>query len=376
MQLSVAPARAVKALVLAVSALFDILLATLALHVLMLLCAVLRFIPAPSSVLSMADQLAVLVNACTWGYLLFLIQSIKRTHISFSGDLLDPSASAVLLCNKRCAADYILLAGLADIYCVRGRMRFLAWRSLFAVPCAMWAALSLWVAQDWGFKSDEQLAKVLAPVSGWEGVNWVVTFPETLSFTREIAEEHSRYCRANGLPVLTHCLYPRFEAVVPTLKYLLAHSAIDYVYDVTFIYKRNDQAPHAPLPVATGILTPSARSPGSTPPPTLPVPATRSLVSTPSLVTLLLDPADTWELHVHVSRVTAAEVPVSRRGLERFVERMFVGKERLLSGVETHGMAYKGLGYVYYTADEVLEEGLEGEEDGEVFAEDGSTYRW
>ncbi|KAK9324439.1 hypothetical protein V1517DRAFT_317523 [Lipomyces orientalis] len=343
------PRQIVKSLTLAASAILDILLSSFALAV------VNYFVKwAPTTSIS----LSVIISASLWGYLFYIVETIKKIQISFSGDVLEPDTSAILICNHRSFGDYILLYALSTIYGMRGRCRFLVWRALYSVPSIYWLFSSLWVAQDWTFDTADQKEAIMSQLT--TSRYWLVLFPETVKFSLDIAYEHIRYCKANGLPVLSHCLYPRFEAFVPIMKHLLKETEFKLVYDVTFIYRRIDDVLDEPEIVAKAGESKTNSGEGQSEPKVrnnisevkAAVGETKTLA--PLLRDIILGKSGSWEFHVHVQRISIMQIPTNRRGLEKWLEKLWVKKDKLLDGVDKKGMSYKSLGYVYFAGDEIF----------------------
>ncbi|KAK9241373.1 hypothetical protein V1525DRAFT_429120 [Lipomyces kononenkoae] len=349
---AIPPRQIIKSFLLAVSAIVDILMSSLALNFLSYFVLV-----APTTSIS----LSVIISASLWGYLFFIIETIKKVQVSFSGDILEPDASAILICNHRSLSDYVLLHALSTVYRMGGRCRFLVWRALYIVPSIHWLFASLWVSQDWTFDSPEEKDSILHQLT--TSRYWVVLFPETVKFSLDIAYEHIRYCKANGLPVLSHCLYPRFEAFVPIMKHLLKSVEFKLVYDVTFIYRRIDDVDNERAAVADALEDPHYLRNGTLEPKvsdsrnedqTMKVAAPENKSLAPTLQDILLGKSGSWEFHVHVQRIPIMQIPSNRRGLEKWLERLWLKKDKLLDGVERKGMSYKGLGYVYFADDEIF----------------------
>ncbi|KAK9454549.1 hypothetical protein V1511DRAFT_471100 [Dipodascopsis uninucleata] len=307
--------------------------------------------------------LTAMVAASVWGYLQFIIETVNKFQISFSGDILEPNSSAILVCNHRSYADYILLHALSNIYGMQGRLRFLAWRSVFFIPSLRWLFKSFWVSQDWTFDCQADKEALFQDI--FIEPIWLVTFPETIKYSLELNQEHQRYCRANGLPRFLHLLYPRFEAFVPTMKHVQKETDIKLVYDVTFIYRRTHDlrfsiSKKLAMPPPTATSTPTRKvsdaedqvqgdkDEG---------PLTKNLSRIAlSLRDILFGSHNTWELHVHVRRLSVLQLPTHRRGLEKWLEKTWVRKDKLLDGIERKGMSYKGIGYVYFAGDDIFAE--------------------
>ncbi|KAK9462943.1 uncharacterized protein V1516DRAFT_671567 [Lipomyces oligophaga] len=286
----------------------------------------------------------VMAASSLWGYLLFLVQTVKGCQISFSGDALDPRTSAILICNHRSMADYFLLAALSTFYRVNGYLVIVNWRSVFTVPSLKWLFLSLWVRQDWTL-APEEMQKLFSLFHS--GPYWMTIFPEVICFDSDVAFEHRRYCSLNGLTELHYCLYPRFEASVPILSYLMEQATVDYVYDITFFYEKNSSLGTDPKFVSSSALEPSSSSLKSSDP------KRTCTITTPTLRDILFDKAQTWHLHVHVDRLPVAAIPRDEIALERWLERVWIKKDRLLASVQKKGLSYRGLGFVYYPGDQL-----------------------
>ncbi|KAK9494468.1 hypothetical protein V1508DRAFT_366732 [Lipomyces doorenjongii] len=346
------PRQIVKLILLATSAIGDILLSSLALTILSHLLKL-----APTTSIS----LSIIISASLWGYLFFIVETIKKIQVSFSGDILEPDTSAILICNHRSIGDYVLLHALSVVYGMHGRCRFLVWRALYSVPSLYWLFSSLWVAQDWTFDTPEQKEAIFRQLT--TSRYWLVLFPETVKFSMDLAYEHIRYCKANGLPVLSHCLYPRFEALVPIMKHILKETEFKLVYDVTFVYRRIDDVDGERAAVTYGLDDKDDSGEGSSEPKlrnsinetqTTNVAVQESRTLAPSLREILLGKPGSWEFHVHVQRISLMQIPTNRRGLEKWLERLWIKKDKFLDAVEKKGMSYKGIGYVYFAGDEIF----------------------
>ncbi|KAK9382130.1 uncharacterized protein V2V93DRAFT_344384 [Kockiozyma suomiensis] len=310
----------------------------------------------------LSDTIRTVIVASLWGYFLYIYQTIKKVSISFSGDVLDLQANAILICNHKSIGDYILLHALSSFYRMSGRLRFLTWHGLFSIPSLKWICSSLWVAQDWTFKSEEDKEHILGSLQ--DGYHWIALFPESVRYSADVAYEHRRFCAFNGLPVFRHCLYPRFEAAVPSIQYLIGRIGINLVYDVTFVYQspetgqssvtnskstdfqsqigKSDPIPHSQDSHVPGQPQNASHSE-----------SVSSVDVAPSLMDILLGRAESWEFHVHVEKVPIAQVPLESHALERWLEKLWLKKDKLLTGVELKGMSFKGLGFVYYFGDEL-----------------------
>ncbi|KAK7206432.1 hypothetical protein BZA70DRAFT_135650 [Myxozyma melibiosi] len=324
-----------------------------------------------------SDLLRTAVSASLWGYLLYIVQVIKKVNISFSGDLVSAESSALFICttptfvfrttitdsvslgNHKSTLDYIILYALSSYHGVPGRMRFLNWRSMFSIPSLDWLFASLWVSQNWTLDSEEEKEELFRPLAN--GLHWTAVFPESIRYTPEVAFEHKRYCVLNGLPVLHHCLYPRFEAFVPILQYLIEQERIECVYSATLFYEKTDQDNEPVSSIATSsasaVTAPSTTrrnspavhlldSPGSE--------STSKIDIAPTLRDVLLGRTDCWNFHMHIEKVAIDQIPTDPHSIERWLERLWVKKDRFLSIIEQKGMSYKGLGFVYYLGDECV----------------------
>ncbi|KAK9472517.1 uncharacterized protein V1510DRAFT_365272 [Dipodascopsis tothii] len=304
---------------------------------------------------SYADPLTCMVAASFWGYLYFFIETVKRFQVSFSGDPLAPEDSALLICNHRSYADYVLIYALSLYYRMQGRCRFLVWRNLFTLPSLRWLLSSVLIPQNWSFSSETRRDKLFRRAQLSDGPTWIVLFPESAKYSLELAYEHIQFCRQNGLPKMTQCLYPRFEAFVPVVQHLQETKTVANVYDLTFVYRRADDAAGGVPPKAPSAADDQAKVPETLyiqPDEAASVAATYR--SAPRLWDVLFGPPQAWELHVHVRRLTVEQLPTSRYGLEKWLEKAWTKKNKLLEGVAKKGMAYKGLGEVYFPNDDIF----------------------
>lgn len=110
------------------------------------------------------------------------------------------------------------------------------------------------------------------------------------------------FSQENGLPELKHVLYPRFPSFVQAASFL-SSIGVPNIYNVTILYYK--------VNLDTGVKD-------------------FSVCQTPRLLDFLIGKhsKDTWHISVHIEKFSLVSIGISRRNLEKWLEKVWFGKEK------------------------------------------------
>lgn len=138
--------------------------------------------------------------------------------------------------------------------------------------------------------SEKWCTKIFSRVMMSESPEWVILFPEVNIFTPAGSYLQRAQSERYFLPYLDHTLYPRFSGLYNTMQMVRKSIKFSTIYDLTIMYDKE--------------------------PPTL-----LQLFACPGSITI----------SIHVKATSIARIPERRSKLERWLEKAWVDKEKLLA---------------------------------------------
>lgn len=210
--------------------------------------------------------------------------------------------SAVLLSNHRSLVDHIVMAHLArvanasldDNSVTLPRLNFYSWFHVWQVPT--WRILFNIAKCDENWELDPTLAKrIFKKLLRSKFPEWVVLFPEVNIWSKESAELHREQSVNYYLPVFKNLLYPRFLGLYNVVTaFDKDNSKFTRMYDITIRYGE---------------------------------------IEGPSLMEVFTT-ATPLQIKVHVKAKLFSRIPTKRDKLEKYLERVWVAKEKYLTKCE------------------------------------------
>ncbi|XP_027330375.1 probable 1-acyl-sn-glycerol-3-phosphate acyltransferase 4 isoform X2 [Abrus precatorius] len=219
-----------------------------------------------------------------------LFEKINKTKVVFSGDSIPMKERVLLIANHRTEVDWMYLWDLALRKGRLGCIKYILKSSLMKLPIFGWGFHILeFIAVERKWEIDEQiLHQKLSTLKDPHDPLWLAIFPEGTDYTEKKSKDGKKFAAEAGLPVLTNVLLPKTKGFHACLEVL--RGSLDAVYDVTIAYKN-----HCPsfLDNVFGV-----------------------------------DPS---EVHLHIRRIPAEEIPASETKAASWLINTFQIKDQLLS---------------------------------------------
>ncbi|KAH9467328.1 hypothetical protein MJO28_000099 [Puccinia striiformis f. sp. tritici] len=283
------------------------------------LVANLLFILTSMVIMPFNELLAYTINShiafFLWDRMQYVFEYRHGALITFSGDVIPPNESAIVVANHLSYSDFYLINGLA----ARKRMlpygRWFVKSSLkWQLPIFGWSMYLIgmvMVTRDWlrDSESISQAFKGLKQPSGVGKKVWLVSFLEGTRLTPEKLEKSQKYCRDDGKVVLKNVLAARTKGFIAAVREL-RNSHVTHVYDLTLAYTGPDGFGKAP-----------------------------DLVTINSLSHL----SPKYKFHIHTRRWAISDLPVDEGELKIWIETVWQEKDELLEGLKTEWINWKGL---------------------------------
>lgn len=231
-----------------------------------------------------------------WDLLLRYARRFGGLRIVFSGDELPTRAdglpeSAFVFSNHSSWTDWSILFALAQKQHALSYVKFFAKNSVQYIPAfglGMKLLGFIFLSRD--FEKDKKtMAKSFSFLKSMHHPAWLFSFLEGHRFSKKLLKESQEYAKNNKRPLLNHVLLPRYKGFQATIEAM--KDKLDAVYDVTLGYPDR----------------------------------------VPSLVDLVAGDKE-WDIHVHVSRIPIADVPVEN--VAQWCDERYVAKDALLSRFE------------------------------------------
>ncbi|XP_022997342.1 probable 1-acyl-sn-glycerol-3-phosphate acyltransferase 4 [Cucurbita maxima] len=226
----------------------------------------------------------------------FLFEVINGTKVFFYGDNVPVNERVLLIANHRTEVDWMYLWDFALRKGSLGCIKYILKSSLMKLPLFGWGFHSLEfipVERKWEVDGPV-ICRRLSTFKNPRDPLWLAVFPEGTDFTEAKCKKSQAYAAEVGLPVLKNVLLPKARGFCACLRTL--RGSLDAVYDVTIAYK-----PQCPT------FTDNVFGLG------------------PS------------EVHIHVQRIPAGEVPASDEGASAWLMDKFKLKDHLLSYFTANG---------------------------------------
>ncbi|GAB4852094.1 1-acyl-sn-glycerol-3-phosphate acyltransferase 4 [Ancistrocladus abbreviatus] len=226
----------------------------------------------------------------------FLFEKINKTKVIFSGETVPDQERVLLIANHRTEVDWMYLWDLAQRKGCLGYIKYILKSSLMKLPLFGWGFhIFEFIPVERKWEMDEPVMhKMLSTFTNPEDPLWLALFPEGTDFTEQKCKRSQKFAAENGLPVLKHVLLPKTKGFYACLEAL--RGTLDAVYDVTIAYKNK-----------------------------CPVLLDNVFGVNPS------------EVHIHVQRIPAKEIPVSEDEASAWLMDRFRLKDQLLTYFGTQG---------------------------------------
>ncbi|PLW11821.1 hypothetical protein PCANC_20233 [Puccinia coronata f. sp. avenae] len=286
-----------------------------------LICLVanLLFILIAIAIMPFNELLAYTINShiafFLWNRMQYVFEYRHAATITFSGDVIPPNESAIVIANHLSYSDFYLINGLAGRKKMLPYCRWFIKSSLkWQLPIFGWSMYLIgmvMVTRDWLKDSDSirEAFRGLKQPSGIGKKVWLVSFLEGTRMTPEKLEKSQNFSRKDGKKILNNILAPRTKGFVAAVREL-RKSHVTHVYDVTLAYDGPGGFGKAP-----------------------------DLVTINSMSRL----GDKYKLHMHTRRWAIEDLPSDESELKRWVEKVWAEKDELLEGLKTEWINWKGI---------------------------------
>ncbi|KAJ6730012.1 1-ACYLGLYCEROL-3-PHOSPHATE ACYLTRANSFERASE-RELATED [Salix viminalis] len=226
----------------------------------------------------------------------FLFEKINGTKVVFSGDLVPPKERVLIIANHRTEVDWMYLWDLALRKGCLGYIKYILKSSLMKLPVFGWGFHVLeFISVERNWEVDEPVMhQMLSTFKDPQDPLWLALFPEGTDFSEQKCQRSQKFANEVGLPVLKNVLLPKTRGFCLCLEVL--RGSLDAVYDVSIAYKHQ-----------------------------LPTFLDNVFGTDPS------------EVHIHVRRIPAKEMPASDSEAATWLMDRFQLKDRLLSDFKAHG---------------------------------------
>ncbi|KAJ6940065.1 1-acyl-sn-glycerol-3-phosphate acyltransferase 4 isoform X1 [Populus alba x Populus x berolinensis] len=226
----------------------------------------------------------------------FLFEKINGTKVVFSGDVVPPKERVLIIANHRTEVDWMYLWDLALRKGCLGYIKYILKSSLMKLPVFGWGFHILeFISVERNWEVDEPIMRqMLSTFKDPQDPLWLALFPEGTDFSEQKCQRSQKFANEVGLPVLKNVLLPKTRGFCVCLEVL--RGSLDAVYDVSIAYKHQ-----------------------------LPTFLDNVFGTDPS------------EVHIHVRRIPAREIPASDSEAATWLMDRFQLKDRLLSDFKAHG---------------------------------------
>ena len=263
-------------------------------------------------------------RALAWFYwwIVWVLTGLNGVRLVMSGDKVrQGDKGCLVICNHLSDMDWLPLLAIACEAREARFVRFAMKDALKWIPLFGWG---FWVARFPLFKRSWEKDKVRIQADAAFHREkrlplWLVSFLEGTRLTAAKLEASQAFAKKRDLPRLEHVMVPRTKGFVCQAKNMRP-TFLDCIYDVTLAY---GPGLYAPSPSATLHAPPSAAAKHGK----------------PTLMALMSGTLrdSHAEIHVHVRRVAAPDIPSAGMALEAFCVMAFVEKDRLLDSYAHQG---------------------------------------
>jgi len=239
-------------------------------------------------------------------HVLFCFETLTGVQVKIYGDFeavkyLRKGENAIYISNHQCTADWVVAESLALRRGSLGRVRFVLKDGLRFLPFyGFYLGMhgSLFVKRAGKF-NDAKANAFLARCNKDKKPMWFVLFPEGTRINPELPTtiaKSQQFSKDQGLEPLEYVLHPRMRAMQSLVQQL--QDSVDCVYDVTVAYSNTFD------------------------------PETNKRKESPTMQDFLM--AKTKQLHLHVTRIPIANVPVDENELKSWLFSRYQEKDKLL----------------------------------------------
>ncbi|AOA64610.1 hypothetical protein PP7435_CHR4-0245 [Komagataella phaffii CBS 7435] len=260
---------------------------------------------------------------------------LNCVKIEITGDELEVD-SAVLLSNHRSIADYIVISALAQSLEDKGRpeidlvsVKFFSWFSLWGLPNLNVFNNILSCDENWELDTSTTYNTFNPSVVSTKP-EWISVFPEVNIWSAENNELLNELNEKYYLPKLQNVLYPRFSSTFNVINGLYK-SSFSKLYDITILYYKKKAADPQKIvkmsQTETAIQLESSGEPDEM--------VRTTLFDSPSLLQVLGEYPSSFVVRVHVKLKALPRIPLKRKKLEKWLEKEWVEKDKLLEQLQT-----------------------------------------
>ncbi|CAN7052911.1 probable 1-acyl-sn-glycerol-3-phosphate acyltransferase 4 [Brassica rapa] len=226
----------------------------------------------------------------------YLFETVNGTSMVFSGDTLPVEKRVLLIANHRTEVDWMYLWNIALRKGCLGYIKYVLKSSLMRLPIFGWGFHILeFIPVERNREVDEPvMLQMLSTFKDPREPLWLALFPEGTDFTEEKCKRSQKFAAEADLPPLSNVLLPKTRGFSVCFEAL--RNSLDAVYDLTIAYK-----PRCPSFMDNVFGT---------------------------------DPS---EVHIHVRRVLAKEIPANDAECSAWLMDSFQLKDKLLSDFNAQG---------------------------------------
>ncbi|CAO3597585.1 unnamed protein product [Absidia cylindrospora] len=252
-----------------------------------------------------SPRLLVKINSylvgTVWRVLQTVFEKRKKGHITFSGDIVPASESALVISNHRSWIDFYMIHSVAIRRNMLPNCKYFVKDSIKWLPFfgwGMWLAGFMFVRRNW-LQDQTKINKTFASMKTMKTPAWIINYVEGSRFTPEKSQQCQAFCRERGYTTTENVLLPRTRGFTTCVREF-RNSHIEYIYDFTLAYRhhsKNAEFNEAPdmVRVHTSALSPE------------------------------------YEFHVNVKRYAISDLPTDDEGIAQWLRQRYVEKDQFLA---------------------------------------------
>ncbi|XP_011310828.1 lysocardiolipin acyltransferase 1 [Fopius arisanus] len=217
-------------------------------------------------------------------------------RVIVSGDHISPDESAILVMNHRTRVDWNFLWAAMYQACMPNiaahKLKFILKDPIRHIPGPGWIMQMngfLYITRRWE-KDKDRLSRTLDYLVALQRRTQLLIFPEGTDLTPTSKSKSDRYAEKNNLPLYSHTLHPKTTGFSHLARHLQGSEYLDAIYDLTVGYP--DYVPQSEVDLIRGKLP--------------------------------------REVHFHVQRIPASQVPHGEEELRKWLEDRWSAKEKML----------------------------------------------
>ncbi|KAI8339620.1 acyltransferase-domain-containing protein [Chlamydoabsidia padenii] len=230
-----------------------------------------------------------------------MIQRRKKGHITFSGDDIPPSESALVISNHRSWTDLYMIHSLAIRRNMLPNCKYFVKDSIKWLPFfgwGMWLAGFMFVRRNW-LEDQTKINKTFASIKELKTPAWIINYVEGSRFTPAKLLQCQKISRERGYTVMQNVLLPRTRGFTTCVNEF-RHSHIKYIYDFTIAYLHHSK--------------------------------TAEFNEAPDMIRVHVeDLSPEYEFHVNVKRYAINDLPTDDEGVARWLRQRYVEKDLFLA---------------------------------------------